>query len=425
MMSTTKRRGAGEGSIFYDPNRERWTAFLDLGTDATGKRQRRKFTGRTRADVLDKLRVARRAAEDGVPLGRAGDTVSALLVDYLARGLPATCRTPKTQQGYAWAIKHHLIPALGARKLRVLTPDDVALMLRSKATEGLSRASLAHIHQVLSRALRWAERNGRVARNVAILVDTPQGKRRVSKALTVEQARSLLSAARADRLEALWTLGLTIPSRPGELTGLCWDCVDFERGIIHFRRALHRDAETGQLYLGELKTEQSRRVVEAPTFVIEALRRRKSAQTTEQLTLGTAWSNPDDLVFTSEAGTPIDAANLRRALRRLIKHAESHHTDEQDGCDCLSVRRPGPKQHRCGDHHECDQRCTVIPGTWTVYELRHSAVSILSAAGVPLELIADAAGHRNSRVTATVYRHNLAPTITSARAPMEAVFGTG
>ncbi|MCA1604789.1 MAG: hypothetical protein LC775_04800, partial [Acidobacteria bacterium] len=144
--------------------------------------------------------------------------------------------------------------------------------------------------------------------------------------------------------------------------------MDFERGIIHFRRALHRDAETGQLYLGELKTEQSLRSVEAPTFVIEALRRRNSAQTTERLALGSAWSNPDDLVFTSEAGTPIDAANLRRALRRLIKRAESHHTDEQDRCDCLSVRRPGPKQHRCGERHECDQRCTVIPGTWTVYE---------------------------------------------------------
>ncbi|MCA1709313.1 MAG: site-specific integrase, partial [Actinobacteria bacterium] len=96
-------------------------------------------------------------------------------------------------------------------------------MLKGKAAEGLSRASLAHIHQVLSRALRWAERNGRVARNIATLVDTPQGSRRVSKALTVEQARALLATARGDRFEALWTLGLTIPSRPGELIGLCWD----------------------------------------------------------------------------------------------------------------------------------------------------------------------------------------------------------
>jgi hypothetical protein len=107
----------------------------------------------------------------------------------------------------------------------------------------------------------------------------------------------------------------------------------------------------------------------------------------------------------------------------LITKAEVHHQDEQDGCGCLEIKRPGPKRHSCGDHHSCDDRCTSLPRDFTVYELRHSAVSILSASGVDIEQIADVAGHRNSRVTSTVYRHNLAPVIRTSRSVMGAVFG--
>ena len=52
-------------------------------------------------------------------------------------------------------------------------------------------------------------------------------------------------------------------------------------------------------------------------------------------------------------------------------------------------------------------------GTWHPHELRHSAASILSAAGVPLEHIADTLGHDGTRMTALVYRHAITPTITT------------
>lgn len=389
-----KRRGHGEGSVFYDHNRRRWTAVLDLGMDASGKRQRRKLTGRTRAEALTKLRDAQRTHEQGQALGKANETVGHLLRDYFARGLPPTARSVNTRESYRWAIEVQLVPALGARKLRDLTPDDVEAFLQRRAADGFAKASLAHLHQVLARALRWGERRGRVTRNVASLVDTPQGKRRQSKALNTAQARTLLRAAADDRLEALFVLGLCIPARPGELTGLCWDCVDLENGVIHFKRALHRDQTTGELMLSELKTPQSRRSVEAPRLVIEALKRRKKAQAAERLRAGHEWRefSQNGLVFTSAQrgarkvpGSPIDPAHVRRSLRRLARKAG-------------------------------------IEGKWTVYELRHSAVSALSYAGVPIEEIGDAAGHRNSRVTAVVYRHNLKTTITSAKEPMETIF---
>jgi hypothetical protein len=63
------RRGAGEGSIFKDPANGRWRALVDVGADASGKRQRKKVSGRTRAEVLVKMREVQRDADDGLDSG--------------------------------------------------------------------------------------------------------------------------------------------------------------------------------------------------------------------------------------------------------------------------------------------------------------------------------------------------------------------
>ncbi len=61
------RRGAGEGSIFKDPANGRWRALVDVGADASGKRQRKKVSGRTRAEVLLNPDPPLRLIVSGVP----------------------------------------------------------------------------------------------------------------------------------------------------------------------------------------------------------------------------------------------------------------------------------------------------------------------------------------------------------------------
>jgi hypothetical protein len=55
--------------------------------------------------------------------------------------------------------------------------------------------------------------------------------------------------------------------------------------------------------------------------------------------------------------------------------------------------------------------------------MRHSAAPLMSAAGVPLEHVADVLGHNGPRMAALVYRHVLAPTVDAAAAPMQALLG--
>ena len=70
-------------------------------------------------------------------------------------------------------------------------------------------------------------------------------------------------------------------------------------------------------------------------------------------------------------------------------------------------------------------RLTVAAGLgrWSPNELRHSAASLLSASGVPLEQIADVLGHTDTRMLLKHYRHPISRTIDAAAAPMERLFG--
>jgi integrase len=69
----------------------------------------------------------------------------------------------------------------------------------------------------------------------------------------------------------------------------------------------------------------------------------------------------------------------------------------------------------------CDR--AGIGSNWHPHEQRHTFVSVLSDAGIDIEAIADAAGHANSSVTRTVYRHQIADKVSRAAAAMDEIFG--
>lgn len=119
-----------------------------------------------------------------------------------------------------------------------------------------------------------------------------------------------------------------------------------------------------------------------------ALRAHRCRQVELRLILGPTWpAEWSELVFATEAGTPIDPANARRKLRGVATAAG------------LAGLRP--------------------------YDLRHSAASLLAAAGVPLEHVADVLGHDGLRMSRLVYVHALAPSVDAAVAPMERMLAGG
>jgi integrase len=50
-------------------------------------------------------------------------------------------------------------------------------------------------------------------------------------------------------------------------------------------------------------------------------------------------------------------------------------------------------------------------GHWHAHEGRHTAVSIMSSNGVPIQEITDTVGHKSTHVAETVHRHVIVPAI--------------
>jgi len=84
--------------------------------------------------------------------------------------------------------------------------------------------------------------------------------------------------------------------------GLSWDCVDFDRGILHIKRQLQKkNGSSGGYVLTTPKNNKPRTISPAPT-AMRQLRARSAQQKRDRLRAGVAWDNQLDLVFTNPLG---------------------------------------------------------------------------------------------------------------------------
>lgn len=152
---------------------------------------------------------------------------------------------------------------LGHHRVDRLQPEHLEAFNLKIGAEGLSPATVLLHHRVISRALKVAMQRGRIARNVATLVDAPTVTRDEIAPLTAAEARRLLEVARELPNGARWSVALALGLRQGEALGLLWDAVDLEAGTLTVRRALQRHKGKG-LVLVEPKSKAGRRTIKLP-----------------------------------------------------------------------------------------------------------------------------------------------------------------
>ncbi|MGY4766491.1 site-specific integrase [Kribbella sp. CWNU-51] len=380
----TKRRGKGDGALYWSEARQRWIAEVTTGYSPSGKRIVRRGSGKTKTQARAKLKEVMRDHDDGLAIAPHGYTVADAVTDWLAYGLPG--RSANTVDKYGILCRKHIIAALGARKLRDLTAAEVDRWLAAKA-KTLSTRTLQELHACLNRSVNRAMARDKVKRNVVALCAIPTGQDgRPSKSLTLEQATALLAAAEGTRLDAYVVLSLLTGARTEELRALTWDHVDLTgkpdadppvRPSIGVWRSVREGGDT--------KTRKSRRTLALPALCVTALRVQHRLQADDRERAGARWQE-HHLVFASMVGTDLLAGNVRRGLRLIL------------------------------------DRAGLAAGDWTPRELRHSFVSLMSLFGVSLEDIADLVGHAGTAVTEAVYRHQLRPVLLSGAVAMDRIF---
>ncbi|MGH3427945.1 MAG: tyrosine-type recombinase/integrase [Pseudonocardiaceae bacterium] len=375
----TKRRSRGDGGLHWDDKRQRWIATAHVGHDGRGKRIVKRASGKTKTEAKDKLKEILRDLDDGLTIAPHGYTVKDAFTSWLTYGLNG--RDKETVNNYRYLAEGHILPHLGVRKLRELSSDDVDKWL-SHMAKTLSTRTLRLLHSILNRSVRHAQARDKVKRNVVMLCEVPTGQPgRPSKALTLEQAEAVLTAAEPSPLCAYIVLSLLLGARTEELRALTWDHVDLVGQPDADPEVLPSIAVWHSVRAGgDTKTRKSRRTLALPTRCVTALQAHRVHQDTARKLA------ERNLVFASAVGTELDAHNVRRAFRKVVGAAG------------------------------------LVPTEWTPREMRHSFVSLLSASGVALEDIARLVGHSGTAVTEAVYRKQIRPVMEQGATAMNRIF---
>jgi integrase len=180
---------------------------------------------------------------------------------------------------------------------------------------------------------------------------------------TAAQLRQFLGHTGDHRLHGLWVLAATTGMRRGELCGLMWDDVSWERGTLAVRRA--RVPIAGRVTEGTPKSDRAR-VVALAEGSVGALRSHRARQRAERLAWGEGWED-GGYAFTREDGSPMPPDAVSREFDALVRNA-------------------GLPRIR-------------------LHDLRHTHATLGLASGVPAKVMSERLGHAKVAITLDLYSH--------------------
>jgi integrase len=255
--------------------------------------------------------------------GSAGESVGEFLEVWL-RSKDGRVAVATFEQ-YAWAVRRHISPLIGAVRLGDLTPellDGWVGQLSAPGPSGKARlgpTSARLVRKVLSMALEEAVQRGRLQRNPVTLTQPPRAERARRKlGWSLDEAHAFLQAASGHRLYAAFHLCLVTGLRRGEVLGLRWADIDLE--VLHVEVVQQLTLERGRPVLKQLKTECSDRIVTFGPATAAVLVAHRGRQEAEAAFVGAGWEH-SGLVFTTALGGWVDPNNFRRLMDGLVEQA--------------------------------------------------------------------------------------------------------
>lgn len=339
-----------------------WAFVVELPHTADGKRRQKWQSGfRTRKEaqtalnrVLSDLRTGDYQGPSKLPLSD--------LLDQWLRDVVKPNRGPATYDVYNGVSKNHLKPTLGGTPLSLLTAAKIQEFLAAQLARGLTRKTVSQHRMVLRLALAQAVKWELLPRNPVELVDGPGKDDHEKPAYDTPTIKLILAAVADTPLYTPTVLGLSTGLRRGEVLGLRWSDVDLAAGSLSVRQAL--SATSAGLKFLPPKTRKARRTIPLPSRLVTILiQHRKDQQALRDAC--PCWTT-HDLVFPREDGRPWHPSTFTSGV-------------------CNAMKRAGIKA--------------------TFHGHRHTHISQLLAAGVPVQVVSERVGHAKTSTTFEVYGH--------------------
>ena len=381
-MSKTPKRSHrlpyGSGSFYWRERDGLWVGSVSNGWTATGAPRRATVSSRDEQQAWDKLTALRKKIAAGERVSQQSPTVRTWAAEWLAATKPHL--RPQGWEQHASRLRRWVIPTIGTRRLSQLTPDHVRSVDRAVLDAGRSATTARAVHSTLHTMLQAAAAEGHDVSRSVLLTRKPPAAVSTRQAIPPADAISIVQAALRHPDGSRWVAALLQGMRGAECRGLTWECVDFGQHRIYIDWQLvqlkyaDRAAKTfdvpagyevrqlkGGWHLARPKSHAGERSIPMIDWVEQSLQAwRKIAP-----------ANPWGLVW-PDGQRPLTPDADRKAWYALCDQAEVW-------------KQPGVRDEAGGWARK--------PVYYVPHEARHTAASLLLAAGVPIEIVQEIMGH--------------------------------
>lgn len=356
-------------------------------TDRKGKRHT--FTAGTLEELRRKEEQISRDKSDGIRAEARNVMLDDMfeLWSRLKRGLKGN-----TYQNYCYMYKTFVSPEIGRFRITTLKRSDIKAFYNSLLDEkNLKIATIDNVHTVLHQVLTVAVEDGYMRTNIAdnLLKELKQSHNMGDshkRALTIAEQELFLDFLRRENTPyhhwyPVFSVMAHTGMRVGEITGLRWEDVDLEKGMIEVNHTLvyYNHAEGGCYFsVHTPKTKAGNRTIPMLHEVKEAFLEEKRFQEFNRLKCKAVVDGYTDFIFINRFGNVQHQGTLNKALRRIIR-------------DCNDM------QFAKGETNP------VLLPSFSCHSLRHTFTTRLVEAGVNLKVIQDALGHKDFSTTMDIY----------------------
>jgi integrase len=243
-----------------------------------------------------------------------------------------------------------------------------------KAGTGLGPRSVRLTLGRLKAAFEMAVHEGKLVRNVVKLVTPPEYTPRERDTWSKTEVRKFLRTAAATRLHAAWRLSL-YGLRRSEVLGLRWSDLDLKAKTLSVNQA--RVLVDYKVSIEEPKSRNGKRTLPLDDVLVAALVELRKREAKERESAGPAYraglegldwyAEGDEYVVTDELGIPLHPESYSDEFTRMLGRA-------------------GLPKIR-------------------LHDSRHTTLSLMEKAGVPISIITKWAGHYDSSFTMKTHVH--------------------
>ncbi len=351
---------------------------IDIGFDNNGKRKRKYES--IRGSIKDaRAREAEMRAlyKNGQFIVNNSYTVKSYIDKWLTLHVEATL-APKTIESYK-GLAGEFVDELGHLKLKTLTPLHLIEFYnnlrqrnsKQKEFKGknkkLSERTIQRYYNVINKALNHAVQWQIIAYNPNQQVDRPRPLKKEAKYYDEEQTRELLRCLDKEKIknQAIVRLALDLGCRRGELTGLNWEDIDLNNGIVSINKVTQYVNK--KIIEKTTKNASSIRKVYITTPTIDVLKEYKKYQNNLKLELKNKWGGSPK-VFTTNDGNHMHPDTPSKLFREMLKK----------------------------------HKLPII----NFHSLRHTSASLQLFKGIGVADISRRLGHAETSTTLNIYSHS-------------------